>query len=52
MTGYPLDALHQEVAFVAYHLHWRHDEVMALEHRDRRRWIDEISALHREMSVG
>lgn len=46
MTGYPLDAVFEEVAFVAYHFHWGLDAVLALEHRDRRRWVSEISRLN------
>jgi len=34
------------VAFVAFHLHWPHDEVMALEHADRRRWVTEVSSIN------
>ena len=29
MVGYPLDQLTEEVAFIAYHFHWPHDEIMA-----------------------
>ena len=50
MIGYPLDQLHEEVAFVAYHFHWPHLEVMQLEHEDRRRWVNEISAINRRMN--
>ena len=46
ILGYPLDQLHEEVAFVAYHFHWPHDEIMALEHAERRAWVREISALN------
>jgi hypothetical protein len=42
--------LHEEVAFVAYHFHWPHDEVMSLEHGERRRWVREISAINRQMN--
>ena len=48
--GYPLDQLYEEVAFVAYHFHWPQEEVMQLEHQDRRRWVTEISAINRRMS--
>jgi hypothetical protein len=34
------------VAFLSYHLHWPHDEVMALEHRDRRMWATQVSDLN------
>ena len=39
IRGYPVDQLNEEVAFLAYHFHWPHDELMALEHRDRRGWV-------------
>ena len=50
VIGYPLDQLHEEVAFVAYHFHWPHAEVMQLEHEDRRRWVNEISTINRRMN--
>lgn len=50
ILGYPLDQLHEEVAFVAYHFHWPHTEVMALEHAERRQWVSEISAINRSMN--
>ncbi len=50
VAGYPLNALFQEVAFVAYHFHWAPEAVMDLEHADRRRWVDEISAINRRMN--
>jgi len=40
----------REVAFIAYHLHWAHDEVMALEHQERRRWVEEVSDINRRMN--
>lgn len=50
MIGYPLHALYEEVAFVAYHFHWSQDEVLSLEHADRRRWVEQISGIHRRMA--
>lgn len=47
ITGYPLKELYEEIAFVAYHFKWSHDEIMAMEHRDRRRWCEEISRINR-----
>lgn len=46
MVGYPLHQLTEEVAFIAYHFHWPHDQIMDLEHRDRRRWVEHISRLN------
>ena len=31
---------------MAYHFHWEADEILALEHGDRRRWVSEISSLN------
>jgi uncharacterized protein DUF6760 len=42
--------LHEEVAFVAYHFHWNHAEIMNLEHADRRRWVKEISSINRQIN--
>jgi Family of unknown function (DUF6760) len=36
----------REVAFISYHFHWGHDDVLALEHRDRIRWVEEISRIN------
>jgi hypothetical protein len=37
------------MAFIAHHLHWSHDELMQLDHRERRRWCREISAINRAL---
>ena len=50
MRGYPLDRLYEEVAFIAYHFHWSLEEIMNMEHRERQRWIDEISKINRQLS--
>ena len=46
IVGYPLSALYREVAFVAYHFHWSHEDVLLLEHKERQRWVEEISAIN------
>jgi hypothetical protein len=38
------------VAFIAYHFHWPHDQIMHLEHGDRRRWVQQISALNQRIN--
>lgn len=50
MTGYPLGRLYEEMAFIAYHFHWSWDELMHVEHDERRRWCEEISRINRKMS--
>jgi hypothetical protein len=34
-----------EVAYVAYHFHWGQDEILDLEHDDRRRYLTAIADL-------
>jgi hypothetical protein len=50
MTGYPLGKLYEEMAFIAYHFHWSWEELMNVEHRERRRWCEEISRINRTLS--
>ena len=45
IIGYPLEQLYEEVAYIAYHFHWPHEQLVALEHAERRRWVEEISRL-------
>jgi len=46
MKAYPRQALYAEMAFIASHFHWGRDELMCLEHGERRRWCREISAVN------
>ncbi len=50
ILGYPLDQLYEEVAYVAYHFHWSHEQLMCLEHAQRRRWVAEIARINRQPS--
>ncbi|MBI5879533.1 MAG: hypothetical protein HZB53_17930 [Chloroflexi bacterium] len=51
MVGYPLDRLHQEVAYVAYHFHWPRGEILEMEHAERQRWVAEIAGINRRLSA-
>lgn len=44
--SYPLDDLYEEVAYIAYHFHWPHTEIMDMEHHDRRYWVEEIDKIN------
>ncbi len=46
IVGYPLDKIYQEAAFIAYYFHWSHSEIMSMEHRERRKWCEEISRIN------
>lgn len=50
MTRYPSDRLHEEVAYLAYHLSWTYQEVMQLDHRERGRWVTEVARLNQRMA--
>lgn len=39
MLSYPAEAVWQETAFLAYHLHWSLDDLLGLEHLDRVRMV-------------
>ena len=51
VAGYPLDRLHEEMAFIAYHFHWSRAEVLSLPHGERARWVQEISAINEVLSA-
>lgn len=46
MLRYPTEALWQEIAFLAYHLHWDLDRLLDLEHADRVRLLRAVAALN------
>ena len=35
---------------MAYHFHWPPETIVNLEHRDRLRWVKEISAINERMN--
>jgi hypothetical protein len=49
MTGYPSDRLFEEVAYIAYHLHWPYEQIMLLEHSERQQWVEEIAKINRRL---
>ena len=50
MSLYPQERLYQEMAFLAYYLHWSSEDLMALDHWERRRWCREVSAINQKLS--
>jgi len=49
VRAYPVRLLYEEMAFIASHFHWSHEELMRLDHRERRRWCEEISKINRQL---
>jgi hypothetical protein len=50
MTGYPLNSLFEEVAYLSYYFHWPYEQIMGLEHRERQRWIAELAKINQELN--
>ena len=46
MNLYPEQALWDEMAYLAYHMHWDLDALLDLEHADRARLIRSVAALN------
>ena len=49
---YATDRLFEEVAYVAFHLHWPLDEILDLEHPVRVRFVEEIARINRRLTEG
>ena len=47
---YPSERLYEEVAYIAYHLHWPYDQIMALDHGERQQWVAEVAKINRRLS--
>jgi transcriptional antiterminator len=42
---YATDRIHEEIAYIAYHFHWNLEDILDLEHRDRRQYAEQIGSL-------
>jgi hypothetical protein len=47
-----VDSLYEEVAYIAYHFHWPLDDILEMEHRERHRWVEQISKINRRLTGG
>jgi hypothetical protein len=52
MTGYPLEQLYQEVAYIAYYFHWPPETILEFDHRFRRRWVKEVAEINKRLNRG
>lgn len=52
MRQYPVDALWDEIAYLAFHLHWELDALLDLEHADRVRLVGQVADLNRRTWEG
>jgi len=49
LKAYPRQRLYEEMAFIAFHFHWGREEILSLEHAERRRWCREISGINAKL---
>jgi hypothetical protein len=47
---YAPERLFEEVAYVSYHFHWSLEEILELEHPDRKRFVEEIAQINQRIS--
>jgi hypothetical protein len=47
---YPASRLYEEMAFLAYYLHWPRNDLLTLDHRERQQWCNQVSALNKEVA--
>ena len=40
------------MSYVAYHFHWSLDDLLDLEHAERKRFVAEIGAINRQIQQG
>ena len=52
IATYAADRLYEEVAYMAYYLHWSHEEILDLDHLERQRFVAQISALNTRIQQG
>ena len=49
---YAPDRIYEEVAYIAFHFHWPMDDLLDLEHHERRRFADEIGRINTRLDRG
>lgn len=51
IKSYPIDRIYEEAAFIAYYFHWPNEQIMSMEHRERRRWCEEITRINKKLNA-
>ncbi|HEY8737768.1 MAG TPA: DUF6760 family protein [Candidatus Dormibacteraeota bacterium] len=47
---YATDRLFEEIAYVAYHLHWSFEEILDMEHPVRQRFVEEVASINKRLA--
>lgn len=50
MKRYPPERLYEEVAYIAYHFHWSHEQILTMEHLERLQWVAEIAKINQRFN--
>jgi hypothetical protein len=45
-----VDRLYEEIAYVAYHFNWGYEDIVDLEHLERRRFVEQIASINRRLA--
>jgi len=45
-----VEELYREMSFISYYFHWGENDLLSLEHRDRRKWCREISGINQSLN--
>ena len=48
---YAVEGLYEEIAYVAYHFHWSHEEIIDLEHLRRKAFVREIAKINQRLNA-
>jgi hypothetical protein len=46
---YRADRIVEEISYIAFHFHWPLDDILALEHPDRLRYVGEIARINERL---
>ncbi|MFH8249706.1 DUF6760 family protein [Microbacterium sp. B2969] len=49
---YGADRIVEEISYIAFHFHWPLDDILALEHPDRLRYVGEIARINERLREG
>ncbi len=50
IVSYPSERLFEEVAYLSHYLGWPYEQVMALDHRERQRWVAQVSRMNERIN--
>ena len=48
--GHLSSEIYREVAYIAYHFNWSRNEIMQMPHGERRKWIEEIANINKQIN--